>query len=113
MITILCCSGWSHWTDTFFKIREERAAAARLKLLTAPSFDYFAHVKKSMELSDCETKRSRISATPSFDMDDDDYYKTEKAPMMALLPGLKTFTKIKESLPSFLTNSTIHHLDST
>jgi len=71
----------------FVQIREERAAAARLKHLTSPSFDYFAHVKKSMALSDFETKQSRISATPNFDLEDEDYYKTEKAPLMALLPG--------------------------
>ena len=64
-------------------MREERAEAAKLKLLNSPSFDYFARLKKSMQ----DTDSDKLYSTPSANKEDEDYYKVQKAPMMSLLPG--------------------------
>jgi hypothetical protein len=66
-----------------FKIREERAAAAQLKLLNSPSFDYFARLKETMKGTESEKHYSMTSPTH----EDEDYFKVQKAPMMSLLPG--------------------------
>ncbi len=69
---------------SFPKIREERAAAAQLKLLNSPSFDYFARLKQTMQGTESEKHYSMASPTH----EDEDYFKVQKAPLMSLLPGV-------------------------
>ena len=75
--TILLCR------SNFFQIKEERAAAAKLKLLNSPSFDYFARLKKSM----LETETDHIYSSTIQNIEDQDHFVVQKAPMMSLLPG--------------------------
>ena len=89
---VSCQTDFSDEYGTLQDHLDKEAGKTKVKIISSPSFDYFARVQKTMKDATSEKIYSDIKAVEEVD-DDDDYYEVKKAPLMLLLPGVRESTQ--------------------